>query len=152
MNPDKTIECLNALIVINNDRIEGYETAQKETDDLVLNKLFSDFQRTSFNCKTELASEIRNLKGNPKQGTRETGKFFVDWLEVKNSLINNNIQYLLDACLESELVALEFYKNWLIQDNEIHSVEIADLLNTQYSLLKKDYEILCHLKQQLISK
>ena len=33
MKEEKTIEVLNTLITINNDRIEGYETAAKETDE-----------------------------------------------------------------------------------------------------------------------
>jgi hypothetical protein len=32
MEKEKTIEVLNSLITISNDRIEGYETASKETD------------------------------------------------------------------------------------------------------------------------
>ena len=33
MENEKTIEALNTLITINNDRIEGYETAAKETEE-----------------------------------------------------------------------------------------------------------------------
>ena len=151
MNTIKTIECLNALIVLNNDRIEGYETAQKETDDLALNKAFSDFQSTSFKCKSELVAEVINLHGKPQQGIREPGKFFENWLEVKNALVQNNIDYVLESCLSSEIYVLEFYKNELIQNNEIHTSLIAELLNKQYSLLKNDYDIIQQLKHELIA-
>ena len=151
MNSMKTIECLNALIVLNNDRIEGYETAQKETDDLALNKAFSDFQSTSFKCKSELVAEVRNLHGKPQQGIREPGKFFENWLEVKNALVQNNIDFVLESCLSSEIYVLEFYKNDLIQNNEIHTSLIAELLNKQYSLLKNDYDIIQQLKHDLIT-
>lgn len=33
MENEATIEVLNTLITINNDRIEGYETAANETED-----------------------------------------------------------------------------------------------------------------------
>jgi hypothetical protein len=33
MNQENAIDALNKLIVINNDRIEGYETASKETEE-----------------------------------------------------------------------------------------------------------------------
>jgi hypothetical protein len=41
MEKEKTIEVLNTLITINNDRIEGYDTAAKETDEYDLKNLFS---------------------------------------------------------------------------------------------------------------
>jgi hypothetical protein len=33
MKIEKTVEVLNTLITINNDRIEGYETASEETEE-----------------------------------------------------------------------------------------------------------------------
>ena len=36
MNTEKSIEILNSLIQINNDRIQGYETASKETEEVDL--------------------------------------------------------------------------------------------------------------------
>ena len=43
MDKEKTIELLNSLITINNDRIQGYETAAKETKDEELKTLFGRF-------------------------------------------------------------------------------------------------------------
>jgi hypothetical protein len=34
MYQEKAIDLLNKLIIINNDRIEGYETVSKETENL----------------------------------------------------------------------------------------------------------------------
>ncbi len=47
----KAIEVLNSLITINNDRIEGYETASKETEEHDLKTLFAQFISTSRKCK-----------------------------------------------------------------------------------------------------
>jgi hypothetical protein len=47
MAKEKTIEVLNTLITINNDRIEGYETAAKETEKQDLKVLFAQFSSTS---------------------------------------------------------------------------------------------------------
>ena len=51
MENEKTIDALNKLIEINNDRIEGYETASKETNDTDLLNLFSGFIQTSKKCR-----------------------------------------------------------------------------------------------------
>ena len=46
MENEKTIAVLNTLITINNDRIEGYETASKETEEQDLKALFAHFTAT----------------------------------------------------------------------------------------------------------
>lgn len=74
MNKDKTIDVLNKLIVINNDRIEGYETATEDTEQADLKVLFKKLQQTGQKCKTELVSEVNRLDGTPEEGTRLTGK------------------------------------------------------------------------------
>jgi uncharacterized protein (TIGR02284 family) len=50
MDNVKTIEALNTLITINNDRVEGYETAAKETEEQDLKTFFSDLRQTSLHC------------------------------------------------------------------------------------------------------
>ena len=47
MDNKKSIDVLNTLIEINNDRIEGYETASKETDEPDLIKLFTQLVASS---------------------------------------------------------------------------------------------------------
>jgi len=41
METQKTIDVVNDLIIINNDRIEGYKTASEETEEQDLKELFS---------------------------------------------------------------------------------------------------------------
>ena len=53
MENETTIAVLNTLITINNDRIEGYETASKETEEQDLKTLFAQFSSTSQKCKHE---------------------------------------------------------------------------------------------------
>ncbi|MCC7453297.1 MAG: hypothetical protein IT222_03950, partial [Crocinitomix sp.] len=47
MKNEKSIEVLTTLITINNDRIEGYETASKESKESDLKSLFAKFIATS---------------------------------------------------------------------------------------------------------
>ena len=49
---------LDDLIEINNDRIEGYEKAIKETDDPDLKALFIDMASRSHQFKNELSAEV----------------------------------------------------------------------------------------------
>ena len=73
MTTDKSIDVLNSLIVINNDRIQGYETAIEETKDSDLRGLFNRFMDHSREFRDELISAVRNLGGKPAEGTRPDG-------------------------------------------------------------------------------
>ena len=47
MENEQTIDALNKLVQINNERVEGYQTAKKETEEDDLKKMFVLFAQTS---------------------------------------------------------------------------------------------------------
>jgi hypothetical protein len=55
MAKDKSVDVLNSLITINNDRIAGYETALDEAKDEDLRTLFTQYMQNSKTCKNEEA-------------------------------------------------------------------------------------------------
>jgi hypothetical protein len=59
----KTIEILNTLININNDRIKGYVTASIETQKN-LKKFVCTISTTSLKCKQELVNAVNSLGGD----------------------------------------------------------------------------------------
>jgi len=149
---EKAIKSLNSLIIINNDRIEGYKTASKETKEVDLIKMFSKFMETSVLCRKELISEVEKLGGISNESTRITGKFFRVWMNVKSALTGNDRKAILDSCEYGEKVALETYKNVLIQDlNAINSVE-QNMLNKHYESLKSDYNKILELSEAILTK
>ncbi len=138
MNTRKAIDAFNSLIVINNDRIEGYRIASNEIEDADLKLFFKVLGQTSIECRKELIEEVKKLGGIPDEGTKNCGKFFRAWMEVKAALTGNDRRAILNSCEYGEDVALEIYKNVLIQEvHEINSAE-QNLLNKQYALLKSD--------------
>jgi uncharacterized protein (TIGR02284 family) len=140
MNTSKTIEAFNSLIVINNDRIEGYRTASETIEDEDLQSFFHDLSKTSIECRKELINEVENLGGVPEdKGTRVAGKFFRAWMEIKAALSGNNKRAILNSCEYGEDAALETYKNILIQEVDNINPAEQDLLNKQYALLKSDH-------------
>ena len=76
MKNEKTIDVLNTIIEINNDRIEGYETALKETEEAEFKSLFAQFAYTSQKCNSQLIDEVQKLGGTPAEGTKVSGKFY----------------------------------------------------------------------------
>jgi uncharacterized protein (TIGR02284 family) len=149
MDNEKTIDVLNTLIVINNDRIEGYETASKETDEADLKTLFAHFKQTSEKCRAELADEVKRLSGTPDEGTRTTGKFFRVWMDVKAALTGKDRKVILDSCEYGEGVAAEIYSDVLSNKLENLSADQQTMLHEQYSLLKADGEKVESLKDML---
>ena len=150
MNQEKTIDVLNTLIVINNDRIEGYETASKETEDAELKTLFSQFISTSKKCREELASEVYRLGGTPDEGTRITGKFFRVWMDVKAALTGNDHKAILNSCEYGEDVATHTYQNVLSKNEDELSVQHHLMLNSQYLLIKADHDKVKSLRDSLV--
>lgn len=98
MKNEETIRILNKVIGINNDRIEGYETASKETKDKELVILFFRFIQTSKKCNIEAISEVLQLGGMPEGRTKIIGKFFRVWMDLKAALTCNNRGVILSSC------------------------------------------------------
>jgi uncharacterized protein (TIGR02284 family) len=139
MESEKTIDVLNKLVEINNDRIEGYETATKETDEPELKILFSKFAQTSTRCKQELTGEIYKLDGKPTEGTKITGKFFRVWMDVKTALASDDRKAILSSCEYGEDHAIDTYEKVLAEDLEHLSPEQQSMIRNQYTLLKSDH-------------
>ena len=140
MEIEKTIEAFNTLIVINNDRIEGYKTAEAEAQETDLKMLFSDLMQTSVNCRKELVAGVTKLGGTPNEGTRVSGKFFRFWMDVKAAINDNDRKTILDSCECGEDVILKTYKKVLIQDHQYISSTEQGMLNKHHALLKSDHD------------
>lgn len=140
MENEKTIEVLNTLITINNDRIEGYETAAEETEVHDLKTLFARFSETSKKCKHELEAEVNKLGGEPAEGTKTSGKFFRVWMDVKAALTGNDRKAILNSCEYGEDAAKDTYKKVLENDLKNLSAAQQTMIEAQLILLKADHD------------
>jgi uncharacterized protein (TIGR02284 family) len=138
MENQKTITALNKLIEINNDRIEGYETASKETESAELKALFNGLSFTSNSNVTELRAEVLRLGGKPEEGTRVTGKFFRVWMDVKAAFTGNDRHAILSSCEFGEDKALETYEEVLDNGSDL-TVEQRAMIVKQQANLRGDH-------------
>jgi len=141
MEIEKTIEVLNTLVEINNDRIEGYDKAMNETEEHDLKTMFSELAHTSHKCKNELAGEIYKLGGKPTEGTKVSGKFFRVWMDVKTALTGKDRKTILDLCEYGEDMAQETYENTIKNDFEHLTIEQQALVYAQKALLRGDHNL-----------
>ena len=138
MEKVKTIEILNRLIEINNDRIEGYIAAAAEVEVKDLKTLFVRFAHTSENFNQELSGEIYRLGGKPTEGTTLSGKFFRTWMDFRSSIKGADRFVILDSCEYLEDHAVETYENVLRNELQYLYIEQLSIIRTQYSLIKND--------------
>lgn len=151
METAKTIIVLNKLITINNDRIEGYQTALDETDEQDLKALFSGFIRTSQKCKTELEGEVNRLAGEVSEGTMVSGKFFRVWMDVKAALTGKDRKAILDSCEYGEDAAKGTYEKVLKDDLADLSPEQQILVRTQHSWIKAEHDEVKSMRDALVT-
>ncbi len=142
-NYEDQVKLINDLVILNNDRIEGYDLASAETTDLGLRKLFEQYAKQSRDNVIVLASEIGKLGSVAATHTTTSGKFFRAWMEIKTALTAKNEKGVLESCEYGEDVILEAYKDALDSDITLSSdlkeivVKQKDELETAHDTIKK---------------
>lgn len=140
MKTKKTIDVLNTLIEVHNERMNVYETASKETHDTYLKSLLNGLHKTSERCKKELAEDVEKLGGKPTNATDLTGKLFMVWMDIKAAFTRNERKPILDSCVIGEDEALSVYKQVIEENAEHLSAEHQKMVNRHYDLLKEDHD------------
>ncbi len=134
-----TTEVLNDLLKINNDRIEGYKKANKETEDEDLKNLFEDMEEESEEIVNALTKEIAELGGTPDAGeTTNSGKIYRAWMDVKATFNGKDRKGILNACEFGEDAAQKAY-NTALKDDEL-PLGIRSLIKSQQIELKLSHD------------
>jgi uncharacterized protein (TIGR02284 family) len=134
----ETVSLLNDLVVINNDRIEGYKKAAEETDDIDLKALFNGMAAESRQFKAELSAEIVRLGGTVDEGTKTSGKIYRAWMDIKAALTGKDRKAIISSCEFGEDAALEEYKDVLNSDDL--SPECRVIVNKQRDRIQKSHD------------
>jgi uncharacterized protein (TIGR02284 family) len=137
-NTRATVEYLNDLIEINNDRINGFERALKELNDTDtdVRYLFTNCISQSHQFKMELATEVQALS-SPKdveQDTSFAGKLHRSWMNLKSALTGHSLKSVLDECEFGEDAIIKAYNEAL--EEEFLPAYIREMLNAQLSILQ----------------
>jgi uncharacterized protein (TIGR02284 family) len=136
---EEVITQLNKIVEINNDRIEGYETALGETTDSALKSLFTEMASRSRGFKSELTSEVTSLGGKPTEGTKNTGKLFRIWMDVKAALTDADRKKIIDSCERGEDAALQAYDEVLKSDASFSETQ-RSMITRQRTALQGDHD------------
>lgn len=139
-NTQATIEILNDLVQLNNDRIEGYQRAlnelkEEQTD---LKYLFTNLIGESHQFKMEIATEIAALGKDIETGTTTSGKIHRAWLDVKATFSGHSQKSVLEECEFGEDAIKKAYKTAL--EEETLPAFIKDILSRQLVILQAAHD------------
>ena len=135
MGKSETIEVLNSLLALNNDRMEGYKTAVKETEHTNFKILFSEFENVSRECIAHLMKEVKKLNGEVEDGNTASRRVFRGWKDLKLAVIGNDRKDILNSCQYSEELAQRTYSDFLNNTKAELDPEIKRLIFGQKAIL-----------------
>ena len=118
MKNKETIEILNDLLVINNDRVEGYEKAVKELDaeNAELRVIFSNNAEQSKMFSSILQQTVKELGGDPDTGTTNRGKVYRLWMDIRSTISTDKAVSVLSLCEYGEDAAQKAYEKAMEED------------------------------------
>lgn len=138
-----TIEVLNDLVEINNDRIAGYEKAANEIENDVsgLKELYLKMAGQSRDMISQLRHEIASMGGEVEEGTTVSGKIYRAWMDVKSAFSSQKGQSTLELCEYGEDAAQKAYEEALATD-EFLDTQTRQLITDQKADLKISHDII----------
>ncbi len=117
---EEIVEDLNALVKINNDRIQGYEKAVEDTEDAQLDDLFRHYIIQSQGFRSQLADHIVRIDGlavSDATTSDVTSKIHRAWIDIKSAVTGKDRDTVLSSVEFGENAALESYKDAIEKDH-----------------------------------
>lgn len=135
------IDAINSLIIINNDRSEGYKKAAEEAKDSELKSLFNKFSDQSRGFSSELRKFVPNAEEPDQDETKTTGKLFRLWMDLKAAVTSNNRKAILSSCEFGEDAAKNEYKSVLEKAEELPADALSVITKQNAEILKSHDQI-----------
>ncbi|WP_295125905.1 PA2169 family four-helix-bundle protein [uncultured Chitinophaga sp.] len=142
---DQVTEVLTDLVKINNDRIEGYQKAINQTDEIDLKELFAQMIAESKTYQVELNQKLRQNGEEREDDSTFAGKIYRAWMDVKATFSGANRHAILASCEYGEDAAQKAYREALKEDSELPA-EISQLVRNQQQSLKASHDKIRHLR------
>ncbi len=129
---EKIAEVLNNLIIINNDRSEGYEKAREQVKDTDLKDFFLTYGNQSKENNVALRALVpASEETSGRDETTLAGKFYRAWMDVKNALDEGDRKKILSSCEYGEDVAKRAYEDALEDSDELPA-GVVETIEKQY--------------------
>src|ERR1700761_6106860 len=112
---EKSIETLNELIEINNDRTAGFEKAIADIKDpnTDLKTIFQEYAQQSRQFSQELTSLVASEGGDAETGTSASGGLHRVWIDVKSIFGGSDRESILSEAERGEDAIKKAYQDAL---------------------------------------
>ncbi len=149
METTKTATAINDLIIINNDRYEGYKTAAEEIKDADLKSLFIDFSNQSKGFALDLRKFVPSAEEQPERDeTKNTGKLYRIWMDLKSAITGNDRKAILSSCEFGEDKAKATYDDVLKYTEDIPT-EALSVITKQRAAIQKGHDTVKSLRDSI---
>ena len=120
---DKSIEVLNDLIEINNDRVAGFEKAIKDLEEpnMDLKATFEKLAGESRENSAALTAEVNQNGGEAETGSGALGAIHRAWIDVKATFGGHDRKSILEECERGEDAIKKAYTMALQSDNNLNA-------------------------------
>ena len=138
---EKSVEVLNDLIEINNDRIDGFDRAGKELgeSDADLKAVFEKFANDSRRNVQELSAAVGQAGGEVETGNTATGTIHRAWLDVKATFTGHDRHSILEECERGEDAIKKAYREALSPANGL-SAQFSQLIAQQQEAIIEGHD------------
>ncbi len=136
-------DALNDLIMVNNDRIAGYEKATEEAKDLDidLKAIFRGMIEQSRIYKQELRNIIEKNAGIIEDDTIPSGKIYRAWMDIKSAITDSDRHTILESCEFGEDATQRAY-DAILTSGKILDEETQKLVEEQKQALLKSHDMI----------
>jgi len=146
-NTQKTIDTLNELVEINNERMSGYDQAYRNTEETTMKNLFSKLAESSRQYREELVTEVKKLGGKPRESSATSGKPYRVWADVKTALSKKDNKAILNSFESGEDYTVTTYENVLKTPGL--KPELQTIVKKQAGLIRAEHSKVKDLKNNL---
>lgn len=147
-------EILNDLVLINNDRIAGYQKAidelkSRDDDGAADSDLIALFERMtgeSREIRNELGKEVQVAGGEMAEGTMASGKIYRVWMDIRALFSGKDRHSILASCETGEDAAQKAYRSAL-EEEGLPSF-LREMISSQQQTLKASHDEIRTLRDQ----
>lgn len=140
---DKSVEVLNDLIEINNDRMAGFAQAAKELSekDLDLRTLFMELRTDSRENVHELGRSIHKCGGAVEMAMSGRGALHRMWLDLKSTVTGSDRKSILRECERGEDAIKKAYETALLPESGLKPEYVEIVKRQQEAIIASHNQV-----------
>ncbi len=139
---EKTVDVLNDLIQINNDRIAGFEKVLADIDDenVDLKALFQEYSEQSRMNSQQLTALVAQIDSDYETGKSMEGTLHRVWIDVKSLFGGSDRKSILQEAERGEDAIKKAYNDALKDGDLLADPEILTVVNQQAQNIKTAHD------------